>query len=369
MDSSMKKEDFVFSRSYGELPEGEFSVEAPSNIALIKYWGKFSGQIPRNPSLSFTLRESRTHTRFRYTPVSRVPDAGSIPEFEILYRGEPVPHFRPKIQVFFERIIEYAPYMSAYRLVLDTYNTFPHSSGIASSASAMAALATGVMEIEKRLHPDMDPEYRLRKTSFLARLGSGSAARSVSGPVMLWGQDDLWEWASDLYAIPYPLSLAEIFRDYRDSILLVDEGQKSISSTQGHASMNKHPFAPARYRQARENFRKTMAYLRDGDVKSFIQVVESEALTLHSLMMSSGEPYILMQPNTLSIIRHIQSYRKESGIPLCFTLDAGANVHILYPGTSEQEVRHWIDKELLGYTAHGKCIHDRAGNGARILTD
>src|SRR5690606_30712639 len=123
----------------------------------------------------------------------------------------------------------------------------------------------------------------------------------------------------------------EVFRNYQDTILLVDKGEKQVSSTVGHDLMHGHPFAQQRFAQAHENLSAIKKALTDGDIDSFIKIVESEALTLHSMMMTSMPYFILMKPNTLEIINRIWKYRAATGITVCFTLDAGANVHVLYP--------------------------------------
>ena len=111
----------------------------------------------------------------------------------------------------------------------------------------------------------------------------------------------------------------------------MDEGQKQVSSTTGHGLMHEHPFAKHRFKQAHTNLDKLITVLEKGDLEGFIEIVEREALTLHAMMMT-GQPYfMLMKPDTLSIIEKVWAFRKSTKTPLCFTLDAGANVHLLYP--------------------------------------
>jgi diphosphomevalonate decarboxylase len=118
--------------------------EAPSNIALIKYWGKTTPQIPKNPSLSFTLSSSVTQTQVVFEPAS----PGAF-DFNFYFEGVAKPDFKPKLQTFFKRIGSYIPWIQGYQLTIKSHNTFPHSSGIASSASAMAALAMCLMDLEQ----------------------------------------------------------------------------------------------------------------------------------------------------------------------------------------------------------------------------
>jgi diphosphomevalonate decarboxylase len=145
---------------------------------------------------------------------------------------------------------------------------------------------------------------------------------------------------------------------------LVDKGEKQVSSTVGHDLMHNHPYAERRFAQAHENLDQLSAVLENGNLDEFIAIVESEALTLHSMMMTSMPYFILMKPNTLEIINAIWKFRKETAIPVCFTLDAGANVHILYPKHVSDKVLEFITSKLVGYCQNGQYICDEIGMGA-----
>ena len=132
------------------------------------------------------------------------------------------------------------------------------------------------------------------------------------------------------------------FKNYQDTILLVDKGEKQVSSTVGHDLMHNHPYAERRFAQAHENLSQIKSILSSGNVAEFIKIVESEALTLHAMMMTSMPYFILMKPNTLEIINKIWKFRNETQIPVCFTLDAGANVHVLYPENVKVNVLKFI---------------------------
>ncbi len=344
--------------------EGSFTWKAPSNIALVKYWGKQENQIPANPSISFTLDACATTTKVSFRKFEKPGDKFS---FDLFFEGKERESFKPKIITFFERIQPYAAFLKDYHFTIETSNSFPHSSGIASSASGMAALALCLLSIEKESNPRMDNEKFKRKASFLARLGSGSACRSVDGDLIQWGKHEGTLGSSDLFGIKYPFEVHSEFKNYHDTILLVHKGEKTVSSTVGHGLMNGHPYAKRRFEQAHENLDKLRAVFKEGDLVKFIQIIESEALTLHSMMMTSQPYFILMHPNTLKIINKIWEFRKATNIPLCFTLDAGANVHVLYPESVKEKAIQFIQNELVVYCESGHYICDRIGNGAKQL--
>jgi diphosphomevalonate decarboxylase len=150
---------------------------------------------------------------------------------------------------------------------------------------------------------------------------------------------------------------------------LVDKGEKQVSSTLGHDLMHNHPFAAQRFLQAPENLSKLKSILENGNLEEFIKIVESEALTLHAMMMTSMPYFILMKPNTLAIINKIWSFRNETKIPVCFTLDAGANVHVLYPENNKNETLQFIKDELVGYCQNGQYICDEIGFGSQLIIE
>ncbi|MFS4468614.1 diphosphomevalonate decarboxylase [Maribacter sp. 2210JD10-5] len=360
----MTEKDFI-PRTYDTFIEkGRVTYKSPSNIALVKYWGKKENQIPANPSISFTLDACATITTVIFSKMESEKDSFS---FDLFFEGKPNEDFRPKIETFLDRIEVYLPFLKSYHLTIETSNSFPHSSGIASSASGMSALALCLMEMERKLNGQMTQAHFIAKASFLARLGSGSACRSIEGNLVQWGEHKGTQGSSDLFGIKYPYEVHPVFEKYHDTILLVDKGQKQVSSTVGHKLMHGHPFAENRFAQAHENLSALKGIFAKGDLDSFIKIVESEALTLHAMMMTSQPYFVLMKPNTLEIIQKIWTYREKSGTHVCFTLDAGANVHVLYPEKEKEEVYDFIQKELVLYCENQQHICDRIGYGAKKL--
>lgn len=360
----MTEKDFTPRTLIGLPTEGETSWKSPSNIALVKYWGKLENQIPANPSISFTLDACHTRTSVQFERLSKSSDNFS---FDLFFEGKNKPDFKPKIETFFERIKQYLPFLKGYHFVIKTSNSFPHSSGIASSASGMAALALCLLEIEQIASPEISEVYFYQKASFLARLGSGSACRSVKGSLVQWGTHDKINGSTDLFGIEYPFEVNPIFKDYHDTILLVHKGQKTVSSTVGHGLMNGHPFAQNRFGQAHVNLNLLRPIFEEGNLAEFIKIVESEALTLHAMMMTSNPYFLLMKPDTLAIIEKIWEFRRSTGLHACFTLDAGANVHMLYPSSEKEKTIQFVHDELVAHCENGHYLCDRVGHGSKKL--
>jgi len=335
----------------------EVTWKSPSNIALVKYWGKYDVQIPANPSISFTLSKAVTTTTLKYTNGS-----GQV---KVFLDGEEVPSFLPKIQTFFKRTGWMFPFLGEFNFEIHTSNSFPHSSGIASSASGMSALALCLMSVKQELGHTVTDFYH--EASEAARLGSGSGSRSVYGPLAAWGKHVEIEGSSDTHAVAYK-DVDPVFTDFQDTILLVEKGSKAVSSTVGHGLMNGHPYAEARFNQAHENQSVLLRAMLEGDLATFGELVESEALTLHGMMMTSMPYFILMKPGTLEIIERIWAYREKTGNPVYFTLDAGANVHVLYPKSHKDVILEFIDTELRTFCKDGSYLCDEVGLGPQQIS-
>ncbi|MDE5492884.1 diphosphomevalonate/mevalonate 3,5-bisphosphate decarboxylase family protein [Elizabethkingia meningoseptica] len=330
------------------------SESCPSNIALIKYWGKYENQIPANPSISYTLNNCKTNTIMEFF----ANEAFSVQTF---LAGNEEKKFAEKIEKYFKNIEQYLPWILKGKYVIHTENTFPHSSGIASSASGFGAIAKCLMKLDEAFAGETTEEELLKKASFLARLGSGSACRSLYNGLVVWGNTKEVEGSSDLYAVAYPNEeIHSVFRSFNDWVLLIHEGEKSVSSTVGHGLMKTNPYAERRFQEAHENFTLLKNILKTGDLEGFIKLTEHEALTLHAMMMMSDPAFILMKTGTLEVINKIWDFRRITGLPLFFTLDAGANVHLLFPSDIEADkIKIFIEQELLPFTQKGGVVKDK----------
>jgi len=338
---------------------GTVNWQSPSNIALVKYWGKYGDQLPINPSISITLKKSVSRTKIEFSELS----ASNGPVINFLFEGQPAPAFGERIQKFLQRQLSSYPFLNDLELKISSSNTFPHSSGIASSAAAFSALALGILEIGYTFQQKEIDQAFYKEASELARLGSGSASRSVYGGYVVWGEMKEFEKYSNRFAIPVQSKVHPDFQQMQDAILIVSAGVKKVGSSAGHQLMNNHAFAEARIRQANDHLLELHEVLEIGDVVRFIEIVENEALTLHGLMLSSNPGYFLFEANTVKIIEEIRSFRAETKIPVCFTLDAGPNVHLLYPGQFRKQVVEWIEDKLTSLCANNRWIDDGIGEG------
>lgn len=335
----------------------------PSNIALVKYWGKKSGgvQLPANPSISWSLGDLYAATTVK--AMQKVDDQS----FVFTLAGESKPSFEPKIAQFLLKIAADCPWLSDFTLLIDSENNFPHGTGIASSAAGFGALGMCLAHIEQHIHGASDLSTQVdgmdfwQRSSYLSRIGSGSACRSMFDKPAVWGMAEAVDGSSDLFAVPLDGDIHPNLQGWKDVVLIVDDGEKSVSSTAGHALLDAHPYAQARFGQAQKNLGLLVSAMREGNVGQFIAIVESEALQLHAMMMTSLPYYVLMRPNTLAIIEKIWSFRESSKLPLCFTLDAGANVHLLYDGKIDETLMNFVQTTLLPYCKNGQYLCSETG--------
>ncbi len=335
---------------------------SPSNIALIKYWGKYPIQIPANPSISFTLSKSRSTLSI----IAEPSDHKKI-YVDFYFENELNEKFKTKIVKFLSTQIERFPWILDFHLIMHSVNTFPHSSGIASSASSMSALSLAMLSIDEQISGHSAPmEDFFKEASDLSRQASGSAARSIYPMLATWGEIDNIPDSSNLFARAVDKNkVAKVFHDFCDSIIIVDAGEKSVSSRAGHALMDAHPFKEERYKRARFNLSRLIRAMSEGDMTTFIEVVEEEALMLHSMMMTSVPSYILLKPDSLMLIEKIKEFRTLQNIPVCFTIDAGPNIHLLYPAEHKSCVQKWLSSEF----GHFQIIHDEVGSGPLRIED
>jgi diphosphomevalonate decarboxylase len=331
----------------------ESSWESPSNIAFVKYWGKKGHQLPANPSVSMSLNECKTLTKTKFTPSTGLT-------VDLKLDGQNNERFALKIRSYLETLQTELPWIAYLSVEIETANTFPHGTGIASSASGLSAFVLTLVDYLRHLNPEGDEALFFKRASYLSRLASGSACRSVYGGFAAWGESTNFE-TSDLYASPVMVhaNLAAL----QDTVLVVSAKEKNVSSRAGHGLMGDHPYALSRFAQAKVNFDQCMSALKSGDIETIGKILEAEALSLHAMMLTSSTPYILLKPNTLAAIDAIWDFRRETKLPLYFTLDAGPNLHLIYPEEFKSKIFTFITHELTPLSE--QIIDDKVGAGPR----
>ncbi|HCT30618.1 MAG TPA: diphosphomevalonate decarboxylase [Bacteroidales bacterium] len=343
---------------------GKMAWRSPSNIALVKYWGKWGSQLPLNPSVSMTLTNCFTETVIEYT----LKDNQGGATFNLLFQGKENVRFEDKVRSFINVVSKELPALNSIHLDISTHNSFPHSAGIASSASSLSALALCLLSINNSiLDVNMSGNDFLRKASFLSRLGSGSACRSVYGNWVLWGETTGFDDSSDEYAIPLSNHVHEKFNSYYDAILIVNSGEKPISSSQGHKLMESNPYKDSRVRTGKLNAASLIDALKSGNKSTFSEIVEYEVANLHAMFLTSHPSFILIKPETLQIINKLKHFRNETKLEFTYTLDAGPNIHLLYAEDIRDKMLHFINSELTSLCEDGKWIDDKIGKGPILI--
>lgn len=302
---------------------GRSTWVAPSNIAFIKYWGTRDTErtLPFNPSISMTLKRCVSRTTV-------VPATGAETD-EVLVCDEEG-NLMPAAEGFARGVLEHLDRLREWsgaetRFRVATENSFPTAAGIASSASGFAALTLATLGALGR-------EVPLRERSVLARLsGSGSAARSVIGGYVEWP-------AGEEAGLGHAVQVAGADHwDLRDLVAVLASEAKTVSSKEGHGRALTSPYFEVRQGLLPERLERVRSALRERDFAAFAPVVEEEAIDLHLIAMSSRPPIFYWRPGTLEVQQLVRQLRAE-GAEVCFTMDAGANVHVICTPESEDRV-------------------------------
>ncbi len=314
---------------------------AHPNIAFIKYWGNRDPtlRLPANSSLSMTLGGLATLTRVTFSPEDKADS--------LLLDGEPAP------PAALDRVTEHLDMLRTeagvdYRAAVESHNDFPLGAGIASSASAFAALTLAACAA---LNLSTDPRYLSRR----ARRGSGSACRSIFGGFVQWNAADRDE---DSFAEPIaPPDHWEL----HDWIAVISKDEKAVGSTRGHELAPSSPLQTARLHSAPLRLEECRRALMERDFVALAAVVELDSDMMHAVMMTSSPPLQYWLPGTLAVMRKVRQLRSE-GLPVCYTLDAGPNVHCMCPAAHSET----LASELKALGDVAELLHATAGGPAHL---
>lgn len=320
----------------------EATAKSYSNIAFIKYWGNRDHELrlPVNGSISMNLEGLETVTSVEFT--------SSLPEDELMLNEQPATgEALARVSKHLDHIRSMA--QTVIKAKVESTNNFPMGAGIASSASAFSALtvaACAALNLEV-------PEPELSR---LARLGSGSACRSIPAGFVEW-----YYGSSDETSIAKSIAPPEHW-DLIDLVVVVSREHKAVGSTGGHKLAPTSPLQEARVANADRRLNQCREAILSKDFESFAEVVERDTLIMHSVMMTSAPPLLYWNPSTLRVMQFAQQMRLD-GVPVCFTIDAGPNVHLMTPSAHAHEVRA-AAQELDGVT---DILEGRPGGAAHVL--
>jgi diphosphomevalonate decarboxylase len=318
------------------------TAQSSPNIAFIKYWGNRDAalRLPVNGSISMNLDGLFTRTSVSFQP-SLGFDELIINGHEVMGKG------LERVSAILNVVRQSAGLGSKAEVVSE--NNFPTGAGIASSAAAFAALALAASRAAGL-------EWSEPAISRLARLGSGSASRSVPAGFVEWkmGTGDL-----DSYAV----SIAPPGHwDLADCVAVVSAGHKAIGSTEGHALAPSSPLQAARVADAPRRLDICRSAIRERDFVRLADVIEHDSDMMHAVMMTSRPALFYWQPATLAVMEAVRGWRR-SGLPVAYTIDAGPNVHVICLGEAAGQVSELL-KALPGVAS---VLMAKVGDAARLV--
>lgn len=315
---------------------------ANSNIALIKYWGNRDSalRLPVNGSISMNLDGLYTRTRLSFQP-SLALDNLVINGHQVMGKGlERV-----------SRILDIVRQAAGipFRAEVISENNFPIGAGIASSASAFAALALAAVRAAGL-------DWNESQISRLARLGSGSACRSIPSGFVEWkmGTGDEDSFAVSI-APPEHWDLA-------DCVAIVSAGHKATGSTEGHALAPTSPLQVARVADSERRLEICRRAIRERDFSALANIIELDSDMMHAVMMTSQPALFYWKPATLAVMEAVRSWRAD-GLQAAYTIDAGPNVHVICP-QSEMDAVTSLLREISGVS---QVLRATVGGPARLL--
>jgi len=230
-------------------------------------------------------------------------------------------------------------------------NNFPIGAGLASSASAFAALTLAAVHATEL-------ELNQQELSRLARTGSGSACRSIPGGFVEWLAGD-----SDENSFAYSFAPANHW-DIVDCIAVVSQEQKTISSEEGHALAETSPLQSARVGDSHRRLEICRQAILRRDFEAFAEIIELDSNWMHAVIMTSKPPILYWLPATISVIQAVHQWRNE-GLPVCYTIDAGPNLHVI----TTSEFARQVSQQLLVLPGVEDVLTAHPGDPARIVQD
>ncbi len=289
---------------------------APTNIAFTKYWGKKDEilRLPENGSISMCLSNLLTTTTVEFSPDYQ-KDQVTLLTSEVGFDSSEVSAKR--VIKHLDRVRNLAFHLGGgdSKAKVVSNNNFPTGTGLSSSASGFAALT---LAASKAAGLNLDE----KELSILARQGSGSACRSIPSGFVEWldGNTSDTSYATQIYPPTY-WAIADV-------VAIVSSGKKEVSSTIGQQSATSSPFMALRVSRMKEKNQRVKQLIKEKNFKEFGELVEQDALELHSIMLTQYPPLIYWTPGTLQIMKLCSRWRAD-GIPVYFTINTGQDIHLI----------------------------------------
>ncbi|MCB9436817.1 MAG: diphosphomevalonate decarboxylase [Anaerolineales bacterium] len=320
----------------------KITCRATSNIAFTKYWGRIDDtlRLPMNGSVSMNLEAATTTTTVAFDPSL---EADTIHPNSLSLKDKQA----ARVFAQLDRIRQRADITT--RAWVATHNNFPMGAGIASSASGFAALTVAAAHAAGL-------DLTERELTILARQGSGSACRSIPAGFVEWhyGETDAASYA-EMIAPPDHW-------DIHDLIAITQSEHKTVGSAEGNALVTTSPFNSTRVQLAQQSVETIRAGILARDWTAFGEETEREAIRLHMVAMTSVPPIFYWKPVTLAIIQAVIAWR-QAGLQAYYTIDAGANVHVLAQAADADTVA----ARLRAIEGISDVLHSLVGQGARLL--
>lgn len=307
-------------------------AQAPSNIALIKYMGKTDAEqnLPTNASLSYTLNNLQTTVELEDTRLPKdmwepLEMPGSMSSFELSDAAQ-------------QRFIDHLQVLKNYfhfkgHFVIHSSNNFPHSAGIASSASSFAALTKCAVRAMCELTYTDEPSAEI--AAMLSRQGSGSSCRSFFSPWALWDKDGVRD-----FDLPYP--------DLIHQVVIANRDIKAVSSSEAHLRVASSPLFAGRTKRAELNLKTLVAALKNKQWNDSFEIVWTEFQDMHQLFETCEQPFSYMTDDSRSILDTLQELWHTHGDGPLVTMDAGPNVHLLYRPDQAELAKHMKQDHFVG---------------------
>lgn len=318
------------------------SAVAHPNIAFIKYWGNIDSslRLPANGSISMTLAALETKTTVEFSENLQS-------DLVVINGAEAKGQSYSRVTQHLDRIRT----LSGLNMMakVTSQSNFPLSTGLASSASGFAALTLAASKAA-------DLELTHKDLSILARKASGSACRSIFGGFVEWyaSKNDADSYAEQI--------MDQSHWNLIDVIAIVQEDEKEVSSTSGHAAAESSPLQNGRVQDAVRRLDDCRQAILERNFNKLAIIVESDSNMMHSVMLTSNPPILYWEAATITIMRNIVNWREE-GLGVCYTIDAGPNVHCICTSESAPE----IEKRLRKLSGVKRILKSRVGGNARVI--